>query len=154
MVEPEPGSWNFGSGSTAMGVGRKGRGPWPPPVFWKLQQKKVVFSILRCKKQISPLLAPSGKILEKSPSGPPGKNPSDAHVHSSSLWGNRVVQITQCFQFSMEKSWNRSPKLLDVGAGAGAKKFRCLEPEPVIWVPAPQPWLKHYFTNQCSIKLM
>jgi len=34
----------------------------------------------------------------------------------------------------------RQFKLLD--AGAGARKFRCLElePDPEIWVPAPQPW--------------
>jgi len=35
--------------------------PWPP---------KVVFSILRGKKQISPLLAPLEKNLGKSPPGP------------------------------------------------------------------------------------
>jgi len=32
-------------------------------------------------------------------------------------------------------------------SGAGVKKFRCLEPEPEIWVPAPQPcWMG----SQCA----
>jgi len=35
--------------------------------------------------------------------------------------------------------WSLSPKRLDVGAGA--KKFRCPEPDPEIWVLAPQTWL-------------
>jgi len=42
------------------------------------------------------------------------------------------VQWTKSF-------WGRIQKLLDVGAGA--KKFRCLELEPEMSVPAPQPCL-------------
>jgi len=61
--------------------GRGQGGPSPPLDFEFICQKKVVFSILRSKKTISPLLAPLEKILGKSPTAPPsGKNPSDAHV--------------------------------------------------------------------------
>jgi len=34
------------------------------------------------KNQVSPLFAPVEKLLEKSTSGPPGKTPSGAHVHT------------------------------------------------------------------------
>jgi len=44
---------------TSMGVGR-GAG------IWNLQQKKAVFLVSSGKKQISPLLAPLEKLLEKS----------------------------------------------------------------------------------------
>jgi len=60
-------------------VGRGGRGALDPWIL-KILPKKVVFLVLSGKKQISPLLAPRGKILEKSPGAPPRKNPSDAHV--------------------------------------------------------------------------
>ena len=60
------------------GHGRR-RGGLSPPWILKLLAKKVVFSISRGKNQISPLLAPPGKILGKSSTAPPGKNPSDAH---------------------------------------------------------------------------
>ena len=70
-----------------MGVGR-GRQGWAlaPPGFWNYKQKKVVFSISRGKKQISPLLAPPGKNFGKIPYlPPPGKNPSDAHASATAL---------------------------------------------------------------------
>jgi len=49
------------------------------------------------------------------------------------------------FSFQWSKSFwtqSQSQNLLDVGDGAGVKKFRCLElePEPEIWVLTPQPW--------------
>jgi len=50
-----------------------------PSWTWKCLAKKVFFLILSGKK-ISLLLVPPGKILEKSPSGPHGKNPSEAHM--------------------------------------------------------------------------
>jgi len=46
-----------------MGVGRGGRGAIPPWIL-KLLAKMVVFSILRGKKQISPLFPPWKKIWE------------------------------------------------------------------------------------------
>ena len=48
-------------------------------VEFEIEQEKVFFFVLSGKKRISPLLAPSGNILEKSLSAPPGKNPSAAH---------------------------------------------------------------------------
>ena len=51
---------------TSMGVGRGAR-------IWKFQQK-AVFLVSGGKKQISSLLAPLEKLLEKSNSGPPWKN--------------------------------------------------------------------------------
>jgi len=53
------------------------------------------------------------------------------------------TNITMVFGFQWTKLfWSRSPKLLNVEAGA--KKFRCLrlEPESEIWIPAPQPWYR------------
>jgi len=58
-----------------MGVGR---GALAPSWILKFLAKKVVFLVSSGKNQISPLLAPPGKIEEKNPS--PGKNPSDALV--------------------------------------------------------------------------
>jgi len=55
-----------------MGVGREGRGAFPPWTL-KVLEKKVVFLVFSGKKQISPLLASPGKNFEKSPSGPPWK---------------------------------------------------------------------------------
>jgi len=46
----------------------------------KISEKKDVFLVSSCKKQISPLLAPLEKLLEKCTSDPPGKIPSDAHA--------------------------------------------------------------------------
>jgi len=43
--------------------------------------KKALFLVSSGKKQISPLSAPLEKLLEKSTSVPPGKNPSNAHTH-------------------------------------------------------------------------
>jgi len=62
-----------------MGVGRGAEGPCLPRIL-KISAIKVVFLVSSGKKQISPLLVPSGKILGNSPGGPPGKNPSDAHA--------------------------------------------------------------------------
>jgi len=47
----------------------------------------VVFLVSSGKNEISPFFAPPGKISEKSPSAPPEKNPSDAHVC-------RFIQVT------------------------------------------------------------
>ena len=65
---------------TLAGHGRRKGGKGHPRIL-KLSVKKVVFSISRGTKQISPLLAPPGKTFGKIPYWPPpGKNPSDAHV--------------------------------------------------------------------------
>jgi len=53
-----------------MGVGRGEREALAPWIL-KLLAKKVVFSISRGKKQISPLLAPPGKNFGKIPYWPP-----------------------------------------------------------------------------------
>jgi len=53
-----------------MGVGRGAGGPTPPWIL-KLSAKKVVFSISRGKKQISPLLAPLEKFWENPLLPPP-----------------------------------------------------------------------------------
>jgi len=63
--------------------------------------------------------------------------------HSSSSRGKLVVQIMHCFSvFIGPNDFGSGVSLLNVEAGAGVKNFRCLqlEPEPGIWVPAPQPW--------------
>jgi len=62
-----------------VGVGRGTGGPWPPCIL-KILAKKVVFLVSSGKTKFhnfGPLLE---KFLEKSPSAPPGKNPSDAHA--------------------------------------------------------------------------
>jgi len=56
-----------------------GQGALPPQDIENFS-KKGCFLNFDWKKQISPLLAPPRKILKKSPSAPPGKNLSDAHV--------------------------------------------------------------------------
>ena len=65
------------------------------------------------------------------------------HFATSHLcWWNNTI-CTNSFQWT--KSFcSRSQNLLDVGAGSGAKNFRCqdLEPEPEIWVPATHLWYK------------
>jgi len=53
-----------------MGVGRGPEGAKVPLILTMLA-KKVILLISSGKKQISPLLAPPGKILKKSPSGLP-----------------------------------------------------------------------------------
>jgi len=58
-----------------MGVVRGGR-------IFKFPAKKVVFSF-EWEKTNSTTFGPPGKILEKSPSAPPRKNPSDARVPES-----------------------------------------------------------------------
>ena len=69
---PKPSSLNIFS-PEFMGVGRGGgRGGLGPPWILKLLAKEYCFFFIsRGKKQISPLLATPGKILEKFPSGPP-----------------------------------------------------------------------------------
>jgi len=62
-----------------MGVGRGGSGGLGPLDFENFT-KKGCFLSFEWEKQISPHLAPPGKILEKSPGASPGKNPADAHV--------------------------------------------------------------------------
>ena len=49
-----------------------------------------------------------------------------------SLWGRQVVQIMECFLFSMNQ----------IVLEPEPKKIRSLEPEPEIWVRAPQPCWK------------
>ena len=54
-----------------------------PSWIWKISAKNVVFLVSSGKKQISPLLATPGKILEKSPWAPLEKilpTPMTAHV--------------------------------------------------------------------------
>jgi len=47
----------------------------------KTSAKKAVLLVSSGKKQISPLSSPLKKLLEKSTSAPPGKDPSDVHAH-------------------------------------------------------------------------
>jgi len=53
---------------------RKGRGAKV------LQQKRLFFLVLGGEKTNFTTFGPPGKILERSPNVPPGKNPSDTHV--------------------------------------------------------------------------
>jgi len=69
-----------------MGVGRWRGAGWALALDFEIfskksnfSKKKVIVLVSSGKNQISPLLAHHGKILEKSPSSPPWKNPSDAH---------------------------------------------------------------------------
>jgi len=48
--------------------------------------------------------------------------------HNRTLWSNRVTQIKQ--RFSMDQ----------IISEPESKTFRCVEPEPNVWVPAPQRW--------------
>ena len=52
----------------------------------EISAKNAVFLISSAKKQISPLLAPVQKLLEKSTTGLPGKIPFDAHAHKHVKW--------------------------------------------------------------------
>jgi len=69
----------------------------PNNVIWrgmlvKISAKKVVIIISSGKKLMLPFLGLPGKLLEKSRSGPPGKNPSDAHDCSILVrWGSMLV---------------------------------------------------------------
>jgi len=63
--------------------------------------------------------------------------------HRYGLWGKRVIQTMFFLIFWTKLFWGGSQKLLDFGAGA--KKFRC--PEPEIWVPVPQPWSQVAVSN-------
>jgi len=67
----------------SMGVGR-GSGGFAPPGFWKLHQKMVIFLVSSGKKTNCTTFGPLGKISWY----PPGKNPSDDHVHvlNQMLW--------------------------------------------------------------------
>jgi len=62
-----------------------------PLGFWNYWQKKVVFSISRGKKQISPLPPPWKKIWENPLLAAPGKNPSDAHGLRVSSQTNKLI---------------------------------------------------------------
>jgi len=59
-----------------MGVGGGGKIPW----ILKISAKKVVFLDSSGEKFFN-TFGPPRKYLEKSPSAPPGKNPSNAHVY-------------------------------------------------------------------------
>jgi len=59
----------------------RGKGGKDPPWILKILAKSVIFLVLSGKSQISPLLAPRGKILEKSPCDSAGKTPSDGHAY-------------------------------------------------------------------------
>jgi len=64
-----------------MGVGRGGaRGLWRPLDFENVN-KKGYFLSFEWENTNLTTSSPPRKILEKSPSAPPGKNQSDAHVH-------------------------------------------------------------------------
>jgi len=67
----------------------EGQGMPCPPWILKLSVKNVIFWISRGKKQISPLLPPPEKFLGKSPTGPPRKNPFDAHGWTYELLSSR-----------------------------------------------------------------
>jgi len=58
-----------------------GQGEPLPPWILKFLAKMVAFLVLSGKK-FHHFRPPPWKNLEKSPSAPPGKNPSDAHVQS------------------------------------------------------------------------
>jgi len=74
---------------------------WPPWIL-KISAKKVVFLVSRGKNQISPLLAPPRKTLEKSPSAPPPwKNYSDAHAWTLCLIqkiNNKIREMVLSFR--------------------------------------------------------
>jgi len=69
------------------------------PLDFEIFSKKVVFSVLNGKKQISSRLVPPGKILVKFHCGPPGKNPSDAHDNkehnSQRKQGNESIALLE-----------------------------------------------------------
>jgi len=73
----------------AMGVGR-GEGRPKPPLNLEIISKKVVFSISRSKKQISPLSAPSWKKIWENPLLSPWKKTSNGHASSSGCIQNSV----------------------------------------------------------------
>jgi len=63
-----------------MGVGRGG-GQGEPRSPWNLKiLAKVIFLVSSGKNKFHHFWRTPGKILEKSASGPPEKNPSDAHA--------------------------------------------------------------------------
>jgi len=64
-----------------MGVGR-GQGGLGLPWFLKISAKKDCFPSFEWVKPNFTTFSPPGKIFEKSPCGPPGKNPSDNHAQS------------------------------------------------------------------------
>jgi len=59
-------------------------------------------------------------------------------VEQASCTNNTMVFSFQWTNSFWTQSWSQN--LLNVAAGVGAKKFRCLELEPEIGVLAPQPW--------------
>jgi len=101
----------------AMGVGRGAGGALASLWILKLLAKKVVFSILRGKKQISPLLAPPGKIFGKIPYCLPWKkssrHPWPCHDESENLlclcWIWFQCSIECIKGATIEWSWYISP---------------------------------------------
>jgi len=56
------------------------KGGLGPHWILKISAKKVCFLSFEWEKTNFTTFEPTGKFFEKSPGGPPGKNPSDAHV--------------------------------------------------------------------------
>jgi len=57
------------------------------------------------------------------------------------VFSSELQNCTTVFSFHWTKPfWSQI--LLHVGARAGAQNFICLELEPEIWIPGPQPWLR------------
>ena len=103
---------------------------------------KYVGSALRKGSRHKPLLYPG--LWSRSPRsfGKPEPGPEIwVPVQQTQFVGQAsCTNTTMAFSFQWTKSfWSRNQIFLEVGAGA--KKVRCLEPEPEILVPAPQPWL-------------
>jgi len=75
-----------------------GRGALSPSGFWKFQQNWF-FSLFQLGKNKFPHFwpPPPGKVLEKSPGGSPGKNPSDAHAWEMiCLHKRNIVTFNNC----------------------------------------------------------
>jgi len=62
-----------------MGVGRRGRGPWPPLDF-EISAKKHCFLSFEQEKTNFTTFVPHRKITENPLVLPPGKNPYHAHA--------------------------------------------------------------------------
>jgi len=63
-----------------MGVAMGGKGGAKAPLYFEIFSKKICFFSFQWEKTNFTTFGPPGQILEKSPSGTPGKNPSDAHA--------------------------------------------------------------------------
>jgi len=81
-----------------------------PPWILKISEKKLVFLISRRKKQILPIFALLGKILEKPPVSPPGKNPSDACGHDVNSLTPPLQYIQRLINHGQKHNYTRVPR--------------------------------------------